>query len=641
MLAAAFAFALSSSASAADTYIPKTVLEELLRTSFSQFCIPKVGASCSTESTPTFVEASTTPNKCQCDPSKVDTMVYDIEDRECKFCQLEEHCQRASYVEGEDNCTKHKLGSVGNFATACNPCPTGTYKSSLTTCSLCRNGTFTPQPGLDRCEVCPPRTYTSHIKYTLQANGTHSEEPLPVGKEYEDNKKECLEIPDGFQVLVNSYCDTDQGEILITKTNYSSCKPNTTRHYNAGPASTLPCRHYVDETLTDVEMYPKDLWKNQGDPAQGLVTELGNPPTGTCKTLTTGHRINIHRNGEESCQPGESARVEVDEGTHALIFNTCYDCDGATFSNFLGVNGGQGIGNYDETDAHGCTELTPGHSLIIENNKRIGEEACGVGYFANAGTTQCTARSTGYRLEGCNGENKACTGQVQCDSGTYASSITSYTSCGNCSGRTYSKQGESGKEPIDDSCHAADNGYIVASDHKSQIECPLGQYVDAAANNNRGACVARSTGYVVNSDRMGQTQCVSGQYVKKDASPEGENGKCMSCDAGTFSDTSIPYGNGAVRDIGCDICEGDTYSASAGASACTPCPAGKVILFENTDDRFNHDSSADCKVPSCPDGSSWGTGMDASGNCPAGYKKTDVESSCPSGFYRVDITSGT
>jgi hypothetical protein len=731
VLAAAFALALfpvpAAVAQSGGGRPLDSTLAEVLKNALSEFCIPQENATCDKDNTPTFVESSTTPSKCQC--SK-DNMVYHIEERECKFCQRSEDCNRSGYFSSpnSDNCIKYVeptgLGSVGRFATGCNPCPIGTYKRNLTTCTLCRNGTFAPQAGLERCEVCPSRTFTSDKIYELDANGLYKKEGLDAGYEYltKDRKRpyknECIAVADGYQVKVQSYCtDNTNSEMLIESTaDLGKCKSGTIRHYNVEPSDT-PCKFYVNEN---------DFHADMTKPAGINFGSSDQPKTGSCKELGKGYIINTRRNGQVQCQAGEYAHVEVNTATNQIITNTCRLCDTGSDGAPYYSNTEVGIWNHDDTfeasDSgnpldpkrkmlNGCVLVDDGYSIDVVDGRKTGQKVCEYGKYSNKGTQfictmrtlgniltgcaknvgtasnpkyegckgqtpcdagkevnddditacsncakgtyahavseNCSSRTVGYKLTGCEergtGTQKyhdTCEGQTKCSDGEYVDpgSNGSYNSCSKCAGRTYSNWSKTGKEPKDDSCHDADPGHIVNSNSTGQTDCGAGFYVDSTGNGGRGECKPRSTGHVINSDRLGQTKCSNGEYANTTAG-NGKDGVCSKCLAGEYSDKSISTGWGSVRDDGCDVCLGDTYSSSSGATACTPCPAGKVIIFPGSQDsRQNHDSASDCITPTCPAGSSWDQGVDEQGNCPAGYWKKDIENECPAGFYRVTLT---
>ena len=132
------------------------------------------------------------------------------------------------------------------------------------------------------------------------------------------------------------------------------------------------------------------------------------------------------------------------------------------------------------------------------------------------------------------------------------------------------------------------SGQKVGSDYKTCEDCPENTRSDGGRINSCPQCPAGTRTY---------------------NNPDGTKvNECIACPAGQF---------GASPGAGCSTCPANTYSSRAGATSCTPCPAGK----------FSSSGANSCSpCPSGQYGSSSGAGCSL---CPANtYSSVSIFGGC-------------
>ncbi|KAH8047649.1 calcium ion binding protein [Aureococcus anophagefferens] len=269
--------------------------------------------------------------------------------------------------------------------------------------------------------------------------------------------------------------------------------------------------------------------------------------------------------------------------------SSCPECDPGTYQPYAG-----------QATCYSCPAGSYGPSIGLTSCT-----SCEVGRYAvNDGSCSCTACEPGTY--------SGSTGGVVCAScaaGTYqtdfeaSAAANGAATCASCAAGTYL-----GDDGLDETLH--DNvvdcvdcaaGTYSGTGASSCDACGVGTH--AAGTGSSGCSVCAAGYYVAFEAQASCTPCASGTYNADDgtdAALHDSYADCSSCAAGTYSTggaedcASCAAGvRGRRGNAECTVCRAGRYVDSAGASACSLCPA-QTFLEDAATDASLHDELGDC-----------------------------------------------
>eukprot|EP01047_Picozoa_sp_COSAG01_P024689 COSAG01_NODE_1533_length_9989_cov_8.225581_1_plen_1653_part_00 len=311
---------------------------------------------------------------------------------------------------------------------------------------------------------------------------------------------------------------------------------------------------------------------------------------GACQVCSAGY-AQVHAGQCTSCLPGYAAPQsgmancsECDAGTYSQSTTRCTSCPAGTYQPY----GSGGANSFAAEHADSGWDCLLG---CADSGIGIGAcQVCSAGY-AQVHAGQCTSCLPGYAAPQSGMANCS-----ECDAGTYSES----TRCTSCPAGTYQPYGTGGSRAFE--AEHADNS-------SDCLACPS----DSTSSPGSALC-----------------KCVSGTH--------GSPGSCVDCLPGYAAPT-----DGMVF---CAECDAGTFSSSAGSTACTSCPIGRIQPYGNGGlyafDAQHADDLSDC---GCNAGKSINHNQGGCVDCPfpercLGFHCSPTSTgnlcgSCAQGYYSV------
>jgi len=260
-------------------------------------------------------------------------------------------------------------------------------------------------------------------------------------------------------------------------------------------------------------------------------------------------------------------------------------------------------GQYYVGNANTCNACPSG--FVKPTAGSLGCEACDNTTTNNADFTKCVACEAGHELIGTSCE--------PCVPGKYESGSV----CEDCAAGRYSTTNNA------NSCVACEAGKYQSVPGQTKCEqCAAGKYSESGAD----FCTPCPIGKGASTSGLSNcTRCNTGE--------ENEDGICVPCDAGTYSDEGVA----------CQVCPLGYISTTQGANACTICPTGQYVNSTGSIACATCDATRTVNIsgnmvtlsayPNIRGPGSTGCCFEGCSNCAAGtYRDQDECKACPQGF---------
>ena len=481
-----------------------------------------------------------------------------------------EVCQPGTFADvvGSTSCSSCAAGTYGAEPgmDSCLPCAVGSFAAAgATECNLCLPGSAASTSGSASCEACAPGTYAS-------TSGSASCVSCPAGTTSSTGATMCF---DDASCLPGTYVDTAD----------DSCVPCAEGRFSAD-ADALECE------ACPVGTYADDVGQAACTScAPGSATATSG--SAACAPCTPGTYAAVHGSGEcVACAPGTfsssgAAQCELcAPGTFADAagFDSCTPCAAGTFS--------------AEAGAATCLPCPQGMTSSEGGAFCFSVEACAPGTYADPVDGACVTCVAG--TFSADADAAAC---VPCPAGRFAADDGA-TSCETCPVGRFAPEGAATCSPcaagtfadVDGSaeCVACGEGQFSGEGSATCETCAPGTFAQGGGASSCAACPAGTF-----MPEVGARECIpcrAGEEPNQDATAclpvdgcapgtvhDVERDVCVSCAAGTFSDThdaavcqACPDGttsqDGAAACYSVDACPPGTQVNAAGE--CLPCGAG-------------------------------------------------------------------
>jgi len=549
-------------------------------------------------------------------------MAYDTVDRECAYCQTSGP-NGTSTVNILGQPLNLNLGSIGFHATSCNSCLTGTFRTSLTHCALCPDGTYAGTRGNSSCLKCGHRTYSNGLGFGnpfgpedgLPDGYSHTEESMGKGYFYPGTGS-CGSGPCGGRIAL--YPDKlDPRYFAEHPSNKSNgnwhCVTPETVEPNPDPNGTVPPPGTRSRNL------PSGSCRDSS-----IKVPFGNKAN--CIPVEAGHTVIVRRGIAPDEKPEDFYNVGQSK----------YPCKWYVTHP---TNKGDKIRHTGE-----CQERTEGYTIDDDRND---VSQCPNGQYADVQKYDHT--------EG----NYADPDQYTGPEGKMWTYLNPNT-CRNCTGYTYSNKDNGvyvydnkngGNGGIGDVCTPLPDGSIAtgcSTANKGEACTGIQQCYITGGNNfvdpiDKMKCEGRTPGYYINTNGVGQTQCARGTFAK---SPFYEQTACELCPGWTYSiqNAKDAQDNDVnVRDTNCHPNKTPGMQVNklgnVGSDDLSACPstqysnASTAVLLKPLDKFLGMHQQGSIRCVQCDAGNRIGDSENGGyTSCtPCGYKKYSFNTSDPNG----------
>jgi hypothetical protein len=562
-------------------------------------CIPGYYASSSVGCTPCSPGSYSNSSSSNCTLCPVGTFGAESGATNITTCSP---CSTGLYsTSGASSCGQCSTGTYVSAPGVCAQCPIGTYNgvnstasNPVTSCSLCRVGTYASTTGLSSCTSCPLGTYNRN-NGSISVNACVA---CSAGYSNQNPTVPCSPCAPGSYSGATgasscTLCPLGNATALNGSISCPQC-PVGRWSYTAGPSPLPGATRCEDCLFAGYVMSVVGAYTDQGcHPcyAGGTYARRGDSTCSQCLPGTSSYS-----GPTDQCYPNSPGFYS---GFGARQQSTCPD---GTFNNVSGSAdctrcspGTYSLGTTLYTGATVCTQCSPGQ--YQDGSSATTCKNCPVSTFSSTpGVSTCTTCPDG-RYTSTEG-NTVC---GLCPAGSYCLS----GSINPCPNGQYSLGGTS-------NCTLCPAGSQCGQGSPSPQNCSVGYY-SSVPGTGIGGCQVCPVGTSSLPGSTGCTQCAAGTYKTLSS-----GGSCDVCPAGSFCPT------GSVTP---QLCSGGTSSPAQSASqgACVNCPAGSTSTAGSlctacgTGQYNNVAGTAGCN--SCPVGSY--TNRTGTINCPL----------CPAGSY--------
>lgn len=444
------------------------------------------------------------------------------------------------------------MATQGNTASACTPCPTGTFAGNKgsSTCTSCPAGQYGATTGRISCQDC--------------GVGTFSVSGLSA----------CIScLPGTISTVVGAGTCT-----LCDKGKYNSA-------YGLTLCTNCPVGRFAGDTgLTVCSICPKGTYSLAGSsqctPCD-TSTFAANTESAVCDACPAGSYAGTA--GQSQCTPCPT-------GTYSGAgMSVCFQCDKGTFASLTGLTkcNDCAVGKYaGNTSQSICTSCPPGQFTNTVRSESCqlclagsftgttGSNTCalcGSGSFSLAGATVCTPCPLGS-ISVTQGRSE-CT---LCDPATY-NDATGVSVCKTCLVNTYSPRGSSSLSH----CKSCFTEFLCAyKDYCAISQCPAGTYKAFVQETYCLTNINNGNPSVLCPPCKTTSNCVAGQSWLNFECLGTTNviNECMACSRGPCSLGSYRQPCTTSIDSTCSlslpICGNNQYLVGHGESTpgvCTPC----------------------------------------------------------------------
>eukprot|EP00960_Hanusia_phi_P077464 768697-Hanusia_phi.AAC.3 len=497
-------------------------------------------------------------------------------------------------------CTPNAVSIPGSISSAACKCNYGYYSSEPSTCSPCREGTFTAELGLTSCSYCPTNNYSAAASsicrdcpvntfstygiclcvagYIKSAQGVCV--PCGPGKFRAVNDQVCNDCPAGkFSSL----------DVAVSSTQCLDCPTNSMSQ--AGSPSKSSCICYAGYFGPDCIQCPAGTYRNDVTastctpcPAGTFSTVVGAVSASVCVPCGEGTVASV--SGSSTCKQCSTCQFPAykTKTCNRTVDTECTPCSNCTGTEYIAAE-------CTPTSNRVCAQCQqcPSGKYIYSKCQAVNDcRACTVCVEGEFAAVNCSFQANTVCDLCQKGKYKNHVGPdpcITCEPGKYNLN-EGLSFCLSCAAGSYASTGD----PPCPLCAAGK--YSAASGSSTCTSCPSGQYSDVLGSTTCKACqVCRISEYVwtacsnianakCSSCPLGKyrfdpnsqacTGCAAGKYFFKDSTADIA---CFDCEEGKYSlGDSTP----------CIVCEAGKFNPDKGSSSCFRCPEATTSPLGST-----------------------------------------------------------
>ncbi|EKX45109.1 hypothetical protein GUITHDRAFT_109153 [Guillardia theta CCMP2712] len=493
-------------------------------------------------------------------------------------------------------CTRYAVSNPGSISSASCKCNYGYYSSDPSTCSACKEGTYTAELGLTQCSYCPRNNYSaaaSSTCYDCPVN-TYSTYGicLCVAGYIKSAQGVCVPCGAGkFRAVADQVCNecpAGKFSSLAVATSSTQCMDCPTNSMSkAGSTSKSACVCYAgyfgpDCIQCPAGTYRSDITASACTPcaAGNFSTVVGATSPTVCVQCADGTVAPLP--GASTCMQCSTCRFPTfkTKSCNRTVDTVCTPCSNCTKTQYISSE----CSPLSDRICADCQQCPTG-KYIYSECKAVNDcrdcTVCGQGEY---NLVNCSFQNNAVCTLCAKGKYKVFVGSqpcIDCEPGKYNTNA-GLSFCMSCAAGTYALANNA-----DPPCAVCAAGkYSAASGSSTCTSCPSDQYSDMSGSTACKTCqickiseyqwspCSRTSDARCSSCPLGKyrfdpnsqtcTGCYAGKYFFKD-SPAAI--ACFDCEEGKYSlGDSTP----------CIQCEIGKFNPTKGASTCSICPPSTI-----------------------------------------------------------------